>query len=155
MSTTRLDVSPRVRRPGSHVGYVIAVIVNAVMLVVTMNILEWGWLPFLTAEFAEVVPWISLSLTLTILANLINLFDDDPLVRSAGQIVVNITSAVATFRMWQVFPFDFSGYQFNWEVTARIVLILAMFGTVLGVATEVLKLMSRGSTERRLHDDRT
>jgi hypothetical protein len=96
-----------VRHPGSHVGYVIAVIVNAVMLVVAMNILEWGWLPFLTAEFAEVVPWISLSLTLTILANLINLFDDDPLVRSAGQIVVNITSAVATFRMWQVFPFDF------------------------------------------------
>jgi hypothetical protein len=146
----RLDVSPELRRRGSHVGYTIAILVNAVMLVFTLNIVEWGWFPFLTAEFSEVVPWISLSLIITILANLINLFDDGPSIRSAGQIAINLTGALATLRLWQVFPFDFSGYEFNWEITARIVLILAMVGSLAGLLAEVVKLVSRAIEQKEV-----
>ena len=76
MSATSIDVSPELRQSAKRAGYVIAIVVNLVMLFVVQNILEWGWLPFLTEEFAEVVPWISFSLIVSIAANLVYQMDD-------------------------------------------------------------------------------
>jgi hypothetical protein len=41
-----------------------------------------------------------------------------------------------------VFPFDFSGSTFNWEVVFRILLVMAMVGAGLGVLVEAVKLAS-------------
>jgi hypothetical protein len=49
-----------------------------------------------------------------------------------------------------VFPFDFSGYEFNWEITARIVLILAMVGSLAGLLAEVVKLVSRAIEQKEV-----
>jgi hypothetical protein len=46
--------------------------------------------------------------------------------------------AIMTF---QVFPFDFTGYEFNWEPLARFVIVLTMVGVGLAIATEVGKLV--------------
>jgi hypothetical protein len=125
----------------ARVGYVIAIAVNVVMLIIAQNILEWGWLPFLTADFAQVEPWISLSLTATIIVNLIYLFDDTAVVKSIGQIGVNLLSIFVTYQIFIVFPFDFSAYAFDWGVMARVVLILAMVGSAIGTVVEIAKLL--------------
>jgi hypothetical protein len=150
MSTARIDTSPKVDKPGKKFGYGIAIAINVVMLIVVQNILEWGWLPFLTEEFANLVPWISFSLAASIVANSVYLFNDSRAVKSTGQIVVNLITIVVTYQVFTVFPFDFSGSSFDWSLVLRILLILGMVGAGIGTLTEVYKLTSgRPRPERR------
>jgi hypothetical protein len=148
MSTTQIDVPPELRRAGQLFGYAIAVVINLVMLIVVQNVLEWGWFSFLNEEFAEVVPWISLSLIVSVMVNLIYQFNDTTPVKSTGQITTNLISILVTYQVLRVFPFDFSGSSFDWAPVTRIVMVLAMVGAGIGVLTEVLKL-ARGEAEKR------
>jgi hypothetical protein len=114
------------------------------MLVVIQNILEWGWLPFLTEEFAQVVPWISMSLVVSIVANLVYEFNDTRIVKSTGQILINLISILITYQIFTVFPFDFSAYDFSWALVTRILMVLAMVGAGIGVLTEAMRLAAFG-----------
>jgi hypothetical protein len=151
MSTTRIDIAPDLTGAGRRLGYVIAVLINLAMLVVVQNVVGWGWPSFLTSEFVEVVPWISLSLVVSIVANLIYQFNDTQIVKSFGQIVTNLISIFVTYVILDVFPFDFSTYSFNWAPIVWIVLIMAIVGSGIGVLTEAMKLVSSGldKQERR------
>lgn len=149
MSTTPLDISPELRQAGRRFGYGIAVIVNTLMLVVVLNVLDWGWFSFLTDEFTDVIPWISLSLIVSIVVNLVYQLNDTTPVRSTGQILMNLVSIMVTLHVIQVFPFDFSAYQFSWEIVARVVLILAMVGAGVGIITEAIKLVSGDARQRK------
>jgi hypothetical protein len=150
MQATCVDVSPEVRRFGRRAGYIVAVIINVLMLIVVQNILDWDVLPFLTDRFEQVVPWVTLSLTAVIVANLIYLFKDAQAIRSTGGIVTNLISLIVTYQIYQVFPFDFSAYDFNWGVVTRVVLIVAMVGAGIGMLTESIRLASgEPDTQRR------
>lgn len=127
-----------------RLGYVIAIVVNVVGLVVVNNILAWGWISFLTDDFALVVPLMSLVMAATIVVNVVYLFTDKRVVRSTTQIGINLISLVATYRIFRVFPFDFGEFDFNWGIVVRVVLILAMVGVGIGVLTEERKLVSGG-----------
>lgn len=140
MTATRVDMSPETKRAARRLGYTVAIAVNLIMLIVVRNVLDWGWPRFLTSEFIEVVPWISLSLIVSIVVNLIYQFDDRPPVRSSGQILVNLISIFVSYQLIRVFPFDFTDYEFNWA----FVLILMMVGAGVGVLTETVKLVSDG-----------
>jgi hypothetical protein len=145
---TQTYVPPGVKQLGRRIGYAIAVVVNLVMLVIANNILDWGWLPFLTDGFAQVVPWISLGLVATIVANAVYQVNDTLAVKSTGQIGVNLISVFVTYQIWQVFPFDFSAYEFNWEAVVRVLLVLAMVGAGIGVLAEGAKLASGRPADR-------
>lgn len=144
MSSINIDVPSGLKKAGVRLGYAIAVVINAVMLVTLQYILDWGWLPFLTEEFAELVPWISFSLTLSIVANLVYQFDDTRTVKSTGQILVNLVSILVSYQLVTVFPFDFAGSGFDWALLTRILLILAMVGAGIGALTEAVKLVAVG-----------
>jgi hypothetical protein len=61
-------------------------------------------------------------------------------------------SLAATARVWQVFPFDFSGYSFNWAPLVRVVLLVAMVGSGIGIAIQVgtlIRLAVRGGARHR------
>jgi len=149
MSVAQLDVGPGLKRAGRRAGYAIAVIINVALLVIVGNLLDWGWAPFLTEEFADVVPWIGLSLILSIVANLVYQFDDRPEVKSVGQILINLVSIFATYQIFIVFPFDFTSYAFDWATVARILLVLAMVGAGIGVLTETIRLVSGEREQER------
>ena len=121
----------------------ISIAINVAMLVIVQNLLEWGWLPFLTDEFADVVPWISLSLVASIVANIIYQIDDSLIVESMQvKIADNMISVWATYTVLTIFPFDFSGYAFDWEVVARVALIFAIVGAGIAALVEAIKLVS-------------
>lgn len=147
MSTAQIDFSPEVKRFGRRLGYSIAIGINVVILIIVQNILDWGWLPFLTEDFADLVPWISFSLVVSIVANSVYLFNDTRVVKSVGQIGINLVSIFVTYQVFTVFPFDFTAYSFDWGLLMRIVLIVAMVGAGIGVLAEIYKLAS-GEPER-------
>lgn len=131
------------RRALRVAGYIVAVGVNVAILVVVNNLLDWGWLPFLTKDFADLLWLIDLSLLATIGVNLIYIWYDPRWFKSFGQIVTSAISIVVLARMLQVFPFDFSGTPFDWSMVTRAVLILALVGTAIGVLVEFFRVAGR------------
>jgi hypothetical protein len=150
MTALHIEMSPDTKKAARRFGYVLSIAINVAMLFIVQNLLEWGWPAFLTDEFAEVVPWISFSLIASIIANIIYQIDDSQNVKSVGQIAVNLISVWVTYVVLTVFPFDFSGYQFDWEIVARVVLILAIVGAGIGALVEAIKLVSSMSDPKRV-----
>jgi hypothetical protein len=149
MSAIETQISRDLKKAGLRFGYGVAIAINVTLLVVVRYILDWGWLPFLTDEFADVVPWISFGLVATIVANLVYQFNDTRIIKSTGQILTNLISIFVTYQVYLVFPFDFSGSTFNWEVISRILLVLAMVGAGIGVLVEAVKLASSEFQQER------
>lgn len=133
-------------KPGSfrRVGYAVAIAVNLVLIFVVNNLLDWGWPSFLTDDFQQLLPLINLSLTASIVANLIYLWFDPAWFKSLTQIVLGMISLVVTVRTLQVFPFDFSGYDFNWEALTRLVLVVLMVAIGIAMLVEIGKLIRLG-----------
>jgi hypothetical protein len=127
-----------------RMGYVAAIAVNLVMLYIVNNLLEWGWVPFLTAEFERLVGFINFSLAATIVTNLAWFGYDAEWFRSLAQICLNLITGVVAVRTYQVFPFDFSNYEFAWGPIARFVIIIGLVGIAIGTVVELVKLVRSG-----------
>ena len=137
------DVARRPPRPARRLGYGIAAAANLVGIWIVENLLDWGWPRFLTADFELVVPIITLSFVLGVVANMVYVADDAPWIKSLGTIVTGLVSIVVSVRVWQVFPFDFSTYAIDWTALARAFLVVAIVGTVVGVLIEVARVLRR------------
>ena len=122
-------------------GYLVAAAVNLLLLFLVLGWPGWAALPFLTEEFTQVVGLLSASLVVGAVANLVYLVADPPWVRSLGQLVVSGVSLAATVRLLQVFPFDFSGWSFDPSWLVRLLLWLGVLGTVVGMLTELVRLV--------------
>jgi len=130
-------------------GYAIAVGINVLLVVVVNNLLGFGWLPWLTPEFEKLLPVINLALIVNIVLNLLYMAHDEPPFKAATQIIVNLIAIGVLVRTLQVYPFDFSAYDFpidisafdlTWDLVARLVIGLAILGTAIAVVTETVKL---------------
>lgn len=142
MSATQTPTRPA-RSPFSRAGYVVAAALDLVMLVIVNSLAGWGWPPFLTDDFARVLPLMNLSIAADAAANVFYLVNDDGRIRSLGKLVLGGLSLVVLSRIWQVFPFDFSAYQgFDWDLLARLVLVVAMVGTGIGMLVEFTKWLT-------------
>jgi hypothetical protein len=127
-------------RTGRRLGYAVAIAVNAAGLIVVNNVLDWGWFSWLTEDFREVLPILNVSLAASIAANLAYLVFDPRRFKALAELVLLSISLAVTIRMLQVFPFDFSAYGFSWDVVARSLLGLAIFGIVVGMISQVAQL---------------
>jgi hypothetical protein len=142
MTATQHRVETVTTRPdGTRFGYAVAILVNAAMLVTANNILEWGWAPFLTDDFSQILWLLDISFVAAIVVNAIYLGYDPAWFKSVSQIGLGGISMAVAIVTFQVFPFDFTGYEFNWEPLARFVIVLTMVGVGLAIATEVGKLV--------------
>jgi hypothetical protein len=75
------------------------------------------------------------------LVNLIYVAYDAPWFKSLTQIFLAAIAMAVTVRTYQVFPFDFSAYDFNWTAVTRVVLVLVMVGIVIAIIVESVKLV--------------
>jgi hypothetical protein len=133
----------RLEAPSSvlRVGYLTTILVNVAMLVIANNLLSWGWAPFLTQDFNQLLWILNISFLATIVVNSIYLGYEEPWFKSATQIGLSSISMAVAIRTYQVFPFDFSGYEFHWEPLARFVIVLTMVAVGLAILSEAAKLV--------------
>ncbi|MGB3400591.1 MAG: hypothetical protein WBA34_10555 [Candidatus Deferrimicrobiaceae bacterium] len=129
------------RRTVSRIGYAIAVVVNLVMLFIVNNLLAWGWVPFLTDDFEQLLPIVNLSLVVGAGANFAFIFYNAQWFRSVGQIVQNVVSLFVIVATLRIFPFDFSPHPFNWTAIARVVLSLVLVAVSLATIAELVKMI--------------
>ena len=144
--TTTVD-----RRPSTasrRAGYVVAAVINAVMLWLIHVWPGWDAVPFLTADFDKVLRLVDLSLVVTIALNLLYLIRDPRWLTAAGAVVTTAIGLAAAVRMLQVFPFDFGDSDF-WPIVFRVLLWVAILGSVIGIIANLVTVV-RASHDRAL-----
>ncbi|MGN8247090.1 hypothetical protein ACTHAM_000762 [Cellulomonas soli] len=124
---------------GRRAGYAVALLVNVLLLVGIHVVPGWQVLPFLTDELTEVLPLIDASLVAGAVVNLLYLVHDGPAFKALTQAGVDVISLLASLRLLQVFPFDFTGSTFPWEPVVRVVLVVSVVGTAIAVLVEVVR----------------
>jgi hypothetical protein len=134
------------RRPpvaARRFGYIVAVAVTAAMLYIINVWPGWQEVPFFTHDTNQVLWFVNISLLVGIAVNLVYVAYDHPWLKSLGDLVTTAVGLVVLVRIWQVFPFDFGGYSIDWGLVARFVLVLAIVGSVVGIAVQFVSLTRR------------
>lgn len=142
------QVSQATRR----LGYGVAIVANVVILWIANSLLDWGWPSWLTTDFGQVLPIINVSLVATIMVNLSYIAYDATWFKSMLQIPLLVINLIATIRLYQVFPFDFSAYEFNWATMTRVVLIFVIVAIAIALIVEFMKF-AKAASERLLADN--
>jgi len=101
-------------------------------------------LPFLTEDFVSLLWLVNLSILASAIANVAYLGYDAAWFKSVGQIGVTATGLLAAIRMRQVYPFDFSPYGGPWETLTRLMLVIAIFGSIVAILVELVRLAGLG-----------
>lgn len=133
---------PAARQPAAYrrTGYGAALVVDALLLVLVNGWPGWEVVPFLTEDFTRVLPIVNASLLAGVVANAMYLVADPPAVRALGDVVVTTVGLVALVAFWRVFPLAFPGQTFDWAMLARVLLVVAMVGSVIAVVVDVVAL---------------
>jgi hypothetical protein len=139
-----MTLSTLPKRPGvgaRRAGYLLAALVNAVILYVANVWPGWQALPFLTDDMTAVMPWVNASLVVSIAANLVYVVADPRWLKALGDLITSTVGLVALLRVWQVFPFDFADYAFDWAVLVRVALAVGIGGSVIAAVAAVVSLI--------------
>ena len=136
--TLTTETNKRVRQPFRQMGYALAAGINFALLVI-VNIV-WDDVAFITEEFSKVLWVVSLSLLASVLANVAYILFDPPWFKGVGELTTGLVGLFATWRVWTIFPFDFSAYSFPWETLTRVILIIALVGSAIGVLASLVKV---------------
>lgn len=130
-----------VHKAGRRLGYLIAIAVNAALLLaVTVGEVDER-LDFVTEAFDRVSGYVVASLIVSLVVYAAYLAYDPPWFKSLGQIGSNLVGVIAAVRLWSVFPFDYSGYSVDWSAFTRVVLAIVIAGGTLGLLAELVKLL--------------
>ncbi len=131
-----------VGRGARRIGYVIAAAANGVALWLAHRLPDWEWPRFLTRDFEELLPILTVSFVAGILANLVYAWRDDWPVKPLGEMLTTAIGFAVAVRTFRVFPFDFAQYDTDWSWLARLVVVIAILGTAVGVVVQMVKLAS-------------
>ncbi|MDI7276183.1 MAG: hypothetical protein QME94_09395 [Anaerolineae bacterium] len=126
------------RGGSSRGGYVAAILVNAVLLFILHSIPRWN-LPFITAEYPQVLWAFDLSIGATIAANLTYLVYDAPWYLHLTRAILSVLAFVVAIVLFSVFPFAFGAPAL--DLLARVLLVLAMVGSAIGAIVEFVQFV--------------
>ena len=124
-----------------RVGHILSILTNAVMLWAAYQLLDWGWPGFLTGDFAQVLGILTLSLLASAIASAGFLFRDRGRFRALADLVTGSISIAVLMRLWSVFPFDFAAYDQDWSWLVRVVIVVGVVGTSIGLIVSVVRLV--------------
>ena len=124
-------------------GYTVAAAINAVLLFIAVNLTDLGWFGFITDEWDGVVRPLAIALGAALVANIAYVIYDGKTFKSTVQLLLAALNIWATLRVLDVFPFDFSVHPVDWSPLVRLLLIVAIVGTVVGAIVEVVRLTRR------------
>lgn len=132
------------RRPTSAArrgGYTVAVLFDGALLVAVNRWPGWEAVPFLTRDTSMVTGLLNASLIVNLVANLVYLMRDPLWLKALGDMVTTTVGIFALLRIWNVFPFDFADGSFDWALVVRILLLVAVVGSVIGVVAALITFL--------------
>jgi hypothetical protein len=156
LSTREVDVSSVLERPSApseppqlrlptpakRFGYLVAAAINGVMLWVVHQLLDWRWPGFLTDDFELVLGLVTASLIASIVVNLVLAVHHRGRFRALADLVTAAFGLAVGLRMWEVFPFDFTGYATDWSGPVRVALGVGIAATGIAIVANLAKLVT-------------
>lgn len=133
-------------------GYAVAMAVNVILLVMVNEAPGWEAAPFLTGRTTEVLWLVNVSLLSGIVANGVYLAVDRPWVRALGEALTTAVGLASLVLIWQVFPFAFDTTTVPWDLIARWVIGVGIFGCVVGIIAALVRLVRAVLGEGTLHE---
>ena len=127
-------------------GYVVAVLINAVLLYAANVWPGWEAVPFLTADTVLVMGLVNASIIVNLAANAAYVITDRPWFKALGTVLTSVVGFAAAARIWNVFPFDFTGSAVDWSILVRVVLGLAMVGSAIAAIVSVVTVSKSATT---------
>jgi ABC-type thiamin/hydroxymethylpyrimidine transport system permease subunit len=141
-----MAVTAPARRPSvgaRRTGYAIAAAINPA-LAYAINVRPgWQTVSFLTEDTRQLLGLVNLSLAAGLAANLVYLAHNPPWVKALGDLVTTGIGLAVLVRVWQVFPFDFGSYSFDWALLVRVLLVIAGAGAAIGLLVQLVLLAHR------------
>ena len=120
--------------------FVGAIIANIILLYIVNNLLSWN-LSFIAPSFQDVLWIFNISITATIIGNILFLIYHPGWFRSIIQIILNILGFTVVYYLYTVFPFILNN---GWVIFAvKFALIVAMVVLVIVSIFEVVRLILR------------
>jgi hypothetical protein len=123
---------------GSRIGYVVAIVVNVVLLYVAHHLLSWH-VPFVTDRWNLVLWAVDLSLVATIAANAAYVIYDARWFKRVTQIGLNIVALLVVYLLYTFLPFDLGVGIVDFAF--RIALLFAMVGVVIATIVDGVRLL--------------
>lgn len=133
---------PRVPTPVKRFGYLLAAALNGALLWVAHQLLEWGWPGFLTEDLDLVLGLITASLVASIVVNLALAVHHRGRVRALADLVTTAFALAVGLRLWEVFPFDFTGYATDWSTPLRVLLGVGIAATGIAIIANLVTLVA-------------
>lgn len=120
--------------------FVGAIIANIILLYIVNNLLSWN-LSFIAPSFQDVLWIFNISITATIIGNILFLIYHPGWFRSIIQIILNILGFTVVYYLYTVFPFILNN---GWVIFAvKFALIVVMVVLVIVSIFEVVRLILR------------
>jgi hypothetical protein len=126
---------------GRRGGYVVSILINAVLIFLLDAHPGWHAVPFLTPATEQVIGLVTLTLAAGIAANVVYFIADPPRLRAFGDLVTLTISLITTVRVLEVFPFAFHGSMAYWSVVVRVLLIVGIVGVCFGLLYSLVILI--------------
>lgn len=124
-------------------GYIVAIIVNGALLYLINARPGWQAVPFLTPATRQVLGVVNLVLALNVAVNVSYLAYDGPWLKPIGDLATAVVGLVAAIRIWQVFPFAFHGSASGWSAVVRVLLVVAIVGSCIGILVLLAMMIRR------------
>jgi hypothetical protein len=121
-------------------GYAVAAAINIVLLYLINVHPGWSAVPVLTDDTVDVLPLVNASLAVGIAVAVVEVIRDPPWLVALGGMATTAIGTATVLRMWQVFPLDFGNGSFDWAMLARVLLAVAVIGSIVGFAAQTAAL---------------
>lgn len=133
-------MAAKVRKRPGKLTYAVTIIINAVLIYVFNNLLNWG-VPFLTSDYSGIIWAFDLSFGASILINLTYLLYDEAWYRHLSQVVLNIITLFVIYLILVVFPFTFA--EESWAFWLKLAIVLVMAGIGIASIVELVSFVLR------------
>ncbi len=121
-------------------GYVVAIVLNAVLLHLINRSPGWEALAFLTDDTPRVLGLVNASIVAGIVVNAVYAVSDPRWLRAFGDLVTTVIGLAALVQLWTVFPFDFASSSVHWALVVRWVIGVGIIGSVIGILAALARL---------------
>jgi len=126
---------------GRRAGYTVAMTVNLILLFFVNVTPGWQAVPFLTESTTDVLLLVNLSMAAAVVANAVYSVFDPPWVRALGDALTTSVGLASLVRIWQVFPFDFDTTGVPWDLVARWVIGVGIFGCIVAIIVALVRFV--------------
>lgn len=133
---------PARRKRNRRLGYLITIVIDAVLLILITVSPGWQAVPFLTPAAQPAVSVLVASLWVALVANVVYLVADPPRLRALGDLISTTLGVIVAWRLLADFPFTFAADGWAWLVRGG--LVLALIGGGIGVIVLVVRVIIGG-----------